>query len=55
MTDETIKQMLEGMTQMARTMWNNPNLSIPNDIAEKYNVSEEFREKPKNDMKGEKE
>ena len=44
MTDENIKQTLEGFTQFMRGMFNNPNLTVPEDIAEKYNISSEFRE-----------
>ena len=47
MTNDDIKQVLEGMTQIMRTVWNNPNLGISEDIADKYNISEEFRKNGK--------
>ena len=51
MTNEDIKQMLEGFTQLSRGIFNNPNLYVPDEIAEKYNVSEEYRD---NNKRGEK-
>ena len=42
--DEEIKQTLENFTQAMRTMWGNQNLTIPKDLAEKYNVDDKFRE-----------
>lgn len=45
MTDNEIKQTLENFTQAMRAMWENPNLTIPNDLAEKYNVDDKFRDK----------
>ena len=41
--DESIKQTIEGFTQFMRGLFNNPNLSIPEDLAEKYNISSEYR------------
>ena len=44
MTDENIKQRLEGFTQFMRGVFNNPNLTVPEDIAERFNISSEYRE-----------
>lgn len=52
MTDEEIKQTLEGFTQAMRTMWGNPNLTIPKDLAEKYNVVDKFRDKKISELEG---
>ena len=43
--DENIKQTIEGFTQFMRGLFNNPNLSVPEDLAEKYNISSEYRKK----------
>lgn len=43
MTDENIKQTIEGFTQFMRGVFNNPNLVVPNDLADKYNISSEYR------------
>ena len=42
---EKIKQMIEGYTQFMRGIFNNPNLTVPEDIAEKFNISSEYRER----------
>ena len=43
--NEQIKQVIEGFTCLMRGMWNNPNLTVPKDIAEKYNIDKKFYEK----------
>lgn len=43
MSKDEIKQAIEGFTQFMREMWNNPNLTVPKDLAEKYDISSEFR------------
>ena len=45
MKNEQAKQMIESFTQFMRTLWNNPNLAVPDDMADKFNVSDEFRMK----------
>lgn len=47
MSDEQIKHAIEGFTTFMRGMWNNQDLYIPDEIADKYNISEEFRKKDK--------
>ena len=42
---EQAKQMIESFTQFMRTLWNNPNLAVPDDMAEKFGIADEFREK----------
>ena len=46
---EKIKQTIEGFTQFMRGIFNNPNLAVPEDIAEKYNISSEYRERSEDD------
>jgi len=51
---EQAKQMIEGFTQFMRTLWNNPNLTVPDDMAEKFGIADEFREKrPKKEAESE--
>ena len=45
MTKEQIKQTIEGFTSFMRGISNNPNLYVPKELADKYDISEEFREK----------
>ena len=45
MTKEQIKQTIEGFTSFMRGISNNPNLNVPKELADKYDISEEFREK----------
>ena len=45
MSKDEIKQTIEGFTQFMRGMWNNPTLTVPKDLAEKYDISSEFRDK----------
>lgn len=45
MTKEQIKQTIEGFTSFMRGICNNPNLNVPKELADKYDISEEFREK----------
>ena len=47
MSDEQIKHAIEGFTTLMRGMWNNQDFYIPDEIADKYNISEEFRKKEK--------
>ena len=49
MSNEQIKHAIEGFTTFMRGMWNNHDLYIPDEIADKYNISEEFRKKEKKD------
>lgn len=42
MDNEQIKQTIEGFTQFMRGISNNPNLKVPKDLADKYNISPEF-------------
>lgn len=42
---EQAKQMIESFTQFMRTLWNNPNLTVPDDMAEKFGIADKFREK----------
>ena len=43
--NEKAKQMMESFTQLMRTIWNNPNLVVPDDMADEFGISDEFREK----------
>ena len=46
--EEEVKQKIEVFTQFMRGMFNNPNLYVPKDMADKYGISEEFCEKKEN-------
>lgn len=46
--NEQIKQVVEGLTSVMRTVWNNPDLTVPKDIAEKYDIDKKFCEKKEN-------
>lgn len=43
--EEEVKQKIEVFTQFMRGMFNNPNLYVPKDMADRYNISEEYYEK----------
>lgn len=46
------KETIEGFTQFMRGMFNNPNLCVSEDMAEKFDIGEEFREKKEDDTEG---
>lgn len=52
-TDEQMKQEIEGFTQFMRSICKNPNLSVPKDLADRYGISEEYREKGESQEQGE--
>ncbi len=43
--NEQMKQVIEGFTCLMRGMWNDPNVTVPKDIVEKYNIDKKFYEK----------
>ena len=47
MSNEQIKQTIEGFIQLMRGLWNNPDLTVPKDLADKYNIDSKFCEKDK--------
>lgn len=48
MTDKEIKQAIEGFTQFMRAVCVNPNLTVPKELAERFDISEEFCENKEN-------